>query len=95
MLVYLDLNCFNRPFDDQNQPRIVQETAAIFAVLQRVVDGIDRLAWSAVDAAHVACAEAAACDRFLTCDDEVVRKAARLSLRLRVLNPLTYLQEMP
>ncbi|ETX05978.1 MAG: hypothetical protein ETSY2_19770 [Candidatus Entotheonella gemina] len=30
MLLYLDLNCFNRPFDDQNQGRIARETAAIF-----------------------------------------------------------------
>ena len=36
MLLYLDLNCFNRPFDDQTQERIARETAAVFAVLERV-----------------------------------------------------------
>jgi len=46
--LYLDLNCFNRPFDDQSQDRIARETAAIFSVLQRIVDGTDHLAWSAV-----------------------------------------------
>jgi len=47
-LLYLDLNCFNRPFDDQTQERIANETAAVFTVLQRIEAGEDRLAWSAV-----------------------------------------------
>ena len=47
MLLYLDLNCFNRPFDDQTQERIARETAAVFAVLDGL-SGIDQLAWSAV-----------------------------------------------
>ncbi|HJW86223.1 MAG TPA: hypothetical protein VJ440_06300, partial [Candidatus Brocadiaceae bacterium] len=132
MLLYLDMNCFNRPFDDQSQDRIVRETTAVFAILQRIVDGIDRLAWSvildfensrhplmdrrteiarwalhavvniaidervsglaqeltnagckALDAAHFACAEVAACDYFLTCDDQLLRQARRLNLALR------------
>src|SRR5688572_6752449 len=48
MLLYLDLNCFNRPFDDQDQERIAREAAAVLAILQRVIDGVDQLAWSAV-----------------------------------------------
>ena len=48
MRLYLDLNCFNRPFDDQNQARIVQETAAVFSILQRIVDGVDHLMWSVI-----------------------------------------------
>ena len=43
MRLYLDLNCFNRPFDDQTQTRIVQETSAVFAILQRIVDEMDHL----------------------------------------------------
>jgi predicted nucleic acid-binding protein len=142
VLLYLDLNCFNRPFDDQSQDRIVRETAAIFSVLQRIIDGIDHLAWSAIvdfenahhplvdrrteiaywaqravanvgiseqvsaraqaltevgfaalDAAHVACAEAAACDCLLTCDDRLIRVARRVHLTVRVQNPVEYLEE--
>ena len=48
MLLYLDLNCFNRPFDDQSLDRIAQETAAVFAILQRIIDGVDQMAWSAI-----------------------------------------------
>jgi len=48
VLLYLDLNCFNRPFDDQNQDRIARETTAVFSILQRIIEGVDRLAWSAV-----------------------------------------------
>ena len=142
MLLYLDLNCFNRPFDDQNQDRIAQETTAIFTILQRIIDGIDHLAWSAaleyensqhplvdrrteiarwkersvvnvaiseqvsaraqqltkagfgaLDAAHMACAEAAACNYFLTSDDKVIRKARHVALVLCVQNPVVYLEE--
>jgi predicted nucleic acid-binding protein len=142
VLLYLDLNCFNRPFDDQSQDRIAQETAAVFAILQRIIDGVDQLIWSAIltfenaqhpladrrieiaqwahravvnvaitqpvairahaltaagfrplDAAHLACAEAAACDRFLTCDDQVIRRTRRVQVRLRVQNPRDYVQE--
>ena len=144
MRLYLDLNCFNRPFDDQNQARIVQETAAVFSILQRIVDGVDHLVWSVIldfenaqhpladrrveiarwaqramvhmavtsdvaarahaftaagfrplDAAHLACAEAAACDRFLTCDDQMLRTARRVSVEVRIHNPMTYIEEYP
>lgn len=46
MLVYLDANCFNRPFDDQRQERIHRETEAVLGILQRVIAGEDELAWS-------------------------------------------------
>jgi predicted nucleic acid-binding protein len=52
-----------------------------------------RAGLSALDAAHVACAEAAACEYLLTCDDQVVRKARRLHLTIQVQNPITYLEE--
>jgi len=144
VLLYLDLNCFNRPFDDQNQARIAQETAAVFAVLQRITYGVDRLVWSdiltfenaqhplvdrrveiaqwahravrhiavtptiaarahvlastgfrALDAAHLACAEAAICDRVLTCDDQMLRTARRVPVAVPVHNPVTYIEEYP
>ena len=142
MRLYLDLNCFNRPFDDQNQTRIAQETAAVLTILQRIVDGIDHLVWSAIldfenaqhpladrrveiarwaqramvhtaitpdvaarahaltatgfrplDAAHLACAEAAACERLLTCDDQMLRTARRVRVGVQVHNPVTYMKE--
>jgi len=142
VLLYLDLNCLNRPFDDQSQDRIAQETAAVFAILQQIIEGVDRLVWSAIlefenaqhplvdrrteigrwaqravvnvaithqvstrartlteagfrplDAAHLACAEAAACDRFLTCDDQVLRRVRRVHVGLHVQNPTDYVQE--
>lgn len=141
MLLYLDLNCFNRPFDDQSHERIARETTAIFTVLQRIIDGIDHLAGSAIvdfenaqhplvdrrteiarwaqravanigiseqvsarahtlaeagfgalDAAHVACAETAACDCLLTCDNRLIRAARRIRLAVRVQNPVEYLE---
>src|SRR5947207_567620 len=46
-----------------------------------------------LDAAHLACAEAAACDRFLTCDDQVLRRVRRVQVGVRVQNPTNYIQE--
>jgi hypothetical protein len=46
MRLYIDLNCFNRPFDDQNQERIRLETEAVLGILARVVEGKDTLLWS-------------------------------------------------
>lgn len=142
MLLYLDLNCFNRPFDDQSQVRIARETEAVLSILQRIVDGVDQLVWSAVlrfensqhplldrrneiahwgglaavnvatdrnvamraeelvetglaplDAVHLASAEAAACNCFLTCDDRLIRKGRNLQLPFRLLNPVEYWEE--
>lgn len=46
MRLYIDLNCFNRPFDDQRQERIRQETEAVFAILTRIIERKDSLIWS-------------------------------------------------
>ena len=143
MRLYLDLNCFNRPFDDQTQTRIVQETSAVFAILQRIVDEMDHLVWSVIldfenaqhpladrreeiarwtrramvyigvtpdvatrahaltaagfrplDAAHLACAEATACNRLLTCDDQILRVARWVRVGVQVQNPVSYIEEV-
>jgi len=46
MRLYIDLSCFNRPFDDQGQERIRQETEAVLQVLTRIMEGRDTLIWS-------------------------------------------------
>ena len=48
MLIYLDSCCLNRPFDDQGQARIQLESAAILAILEKVVLGKFNLANSSV-----------------------------------------------
>jgi predicted nucleic acid-binding protein len=142
MLLYLDASCLNRPFDDQAQPRVRQETEAVLRILERVCAGDDELVWSSaltvelaahpepdiraelvswasrsrrsmtteapvrlrveelvgfglkpLDAAHMAYAESARCDAFLTCDDRLLRQARRAQLAVRVMNPIEYLRE--
>jgi predicted nucleic acid-binding protein len=46
-----------------------------------------------LDAAHLACAEAAQCDCFITCDDAVIRRARRVPMGVRVQNPTDYMRE--
>ena len=46
MRLCIDLSCFNRPFDDQDQERIRRETEAVLVILRRVMEGSDSLVWS-------------------------------------------------
>ena len=57
---------------------------------------LERLGFRAADALHVACPEIRQADVFLTTDDQVVRRAARVSaeLRVRVANPLAWIAEV-
>lgn len=52
--------------------------------------------FSEFDALHLACAESAHVDVFLTTDDRLVRRANRLQtmLAVRVLNPVSFLEEV-
>ena len=44
--VYLDVNIYNRPFDDQSQVRIRLETISIFSIMQRIKKRELSLIWS-------------------------------------------------
>ncbi|MDA8214246.1 MAG: PIN domain-containing protein [Nitrospiraceae bacterium] len=46
MRIYLDMNIYNRPFDDQSQVRIRLETIAIFSIFQKVKNKEFKLLWS-------------------------------------------------
>jgi hypothetical protein len=46
MRLYIDLSCFNRPFDEQGQERIRLETEAVLLILTRIVERKDTLLWS-------------------------------------------------
>jgi predicted nucleic acid-binding protein len=44
--IYLDICCFNRPYDDQSQLRVSFETQAKLYIQKMVSDGKIQLAWS-------------------------------------------------
>lgn len=46
MKIYLDMNVYNRIFDDQNQLRIRFETMAIDIIMELVEKGSHKLVWS-------------------------------------------------
>ena len=48
MRVYMDLCCFNRPYDDQAQTRIRIETEAKIMIQQKIQDAECELLWSAI-----------------------------------------------
>jgi len=133
MKVYLDLCIYNRPFDDQGQPRILVETVEFMFLLEKAInkemtiinsfvleyensksplidrrdkiedllkiaseyiryserlenraEEIERRGFMAMDALHIACAEAAKSDFFITCDDLLLRKGKANKDKLKV-----------
>lgn len=133
MRIYLDLCVYNRPFDDQRQPRIVIETMEFLFLLGKASSGeitvvnsfalenenadnpyidrrdiiadilssaresidydealgkrareIERLGIMGMDAIHIACAERAEAEIFITCDDLLVRKCEMKKGKIKV-----------
>ena len=52
------------------------------------------LGFGVMDALHLACAETAEVDAFLTTDDRLEKLALRSGLRVRVMNPWSWLEEV-
>ena len=48
MRIYLDMCCFNRPYDDQTQPRIRIETEAKVVIQQKIKNTECELIWSSI-----------------------------------------------
>lgn len=48
---------------------------------------------SSKDAIHIACATHVKSRLFLTCDDELIKRANRLNLEIKVMNPVEYIRE--
>ena len=147
MIVYMDVCCLNRPFDDQSQERIKLESEAILIILKFCQNGkwlllnsevidfeisliidtyrrfkiesilsiadsnskitIDRkivtrtkeiteMGFQPFDAMHIACAEFANADIFLTTDDKLLKNAGKKSklLNVKINNPVLWLMEV-
>ena len=141
MKIYLDTSVYNRPFDDQTQPRIWLETLALALVLQLVeadeailinstvlefensrnpfslrqdwmsrcleqatdyqrvdelirerAEALEKHGLKAIDSLHVACAESAGADYFLTCDDRLLKKQKHITVSS--MNPLDFVQKV-
>ena len=127
MRLYLDMCVYNRPFDDQSQPRIMIETQIFIMLLSMISQGrfelvnsfalgyensknpnienmlkisdcleystdyitfeagildssmeLEKYGLAGMDAIHIACAEKAKADFFVTCDDGLIKKLERI-----------------
>ena len=125
--LYLDMCIFNRPFDDQSQPKIMIEAQIFIMLMAMMSEGLfdlinsfaleyensknpnvenmmkitdfleystdyihysedildrslefEKLGLSGMDAVHIACAEKANADFFVTCDDRLIKKLQRV-----------------
>lgn len=145
MRIYLDNCCYNRPFDDQTQPRIRKETNAIVEIIARTKASNDIILGSSIlkieirkisdkqkfdavmdfyettvsetihatpkisiraleiinqanignmDALHLSSAECGDTEFFLTTDDKLIKACKNLSLNMKVLNPVSYFNEV-
>jgi predicted nucleic acid-binding protein len=139
--VYLDTSAYNRPFDDQTQPKIFLETQAVVIILQMVevravelisssvleyensrnpysikqeamsrylqlaelrqevnevirqrAEELEQNGLKAIDALHVACAEAINSNYFITCDKRLINRCS--GLMMKVMNPVDFILEM-
>ena len=69
----------------------VETVAVDDAVISRGEE-IERFGVKAMDAIHIACAEAASCDWFLTTDKGITRKLQALGV-MRIANPVEFVME--
>jgi len=74
----------------------IQENVEIGAREERRAKELQAAGFQLFDALHIACAESAKADVFLSTDDRLLKLAKRLSkrLRIRVENPLVWVEEM-
>jgi len=146
MIVYMDVCCLNRPFDDQSQERIKLESEAVLIILDYCQNGklrllnsevidfeilsiadkyrqskiitilsmsdldskikinsktvirakeISKMGFKPFDAIHIACAESANADIFLTTDDKLLNNAHKniKMLGVKIDNPVLWLME--
>ena len=138
--IYLDTSAYNRPFDDQTQPKIFLELQAVVIILQMVetkmvelisssvleyensrnpypikqeamnrylqiaglrqevneeirqrAEQLEQNGLKAVDALHIACAEAVGSDYFITCDKRLINRCSELAMK--VMNPVNFVLE--
>lgn len=144
MRIYLDLCVYNRPFDDQSQPRIFIEATEFLLILSEVVGReltlissfvleyenirspfimrrdkisdilkvaseyvsyseklknrakeIEKTGIMSMDALHIACAEMAKADFFVTCDDVLVRKGItnKENFKVRIISLMEFIDK--
>lgn len=142
--IYLDNCCYNRPFDDLKQEKIMMEASAIQIILKKYLDNvlviyksmaidfeIDQISSESkkrqvedlydtmdlkdipfsvqveeraielkkynikdMDALHIAFAESVNLDYFITTDRLLINAAKRAQLKIKVMNPITFIMEV-
>jgi hypothetical protein len=67
--------------------RLAEASVALSAPIKSRALALEQAGFKALDALHLACAEAAGAERFLTCDDRLIR---RYSGQMVVQSPVTF-----
>ena len=72
--------------------RVYHQSAFVITVPETVFlslgDFQEKANLSSKDAIHVACAYHVKCNYFVTCDDVLIKRAKRLKLDVKVMNPV-------
>jgi len=88
--LYLDMNVYNRPFDDQSQMRIQLETVAIIIIFALIETGVLSARWSFIleyensrnpsfERKALACYLSQSCDNTVEPDESIRKLAKQLS----------------
>lgn len=69
-------------------PRLMDESVL------RIASNVLSSGIKALDALHLACAVQSKVDYFITCDDELLKRASRVGLPMRITDPITFVKEV-
>jgi predicted nucleic acid-binding protein len=61
-------------------------------IIRLAKDFQEKVRLSSKDAVHLACAYYARSRFFLTCDDDLIKRAQRLNLAMNIMNPVEYIR---
>jgi predicted nucleic acid-binding protein len=97
---------FNLDYENSLNPNLDRRAAAILLSqkasreiqpnekIRKRAHEFEKINIKSRDALHLACAELADCDYFLTCDDKLIKKSRQLNLKTKVMGPIEFVNLM-
>ncbi|MDR1616551.1 MAG: PIN domain-containing protein [Syntrophomonadaceae bacterium] len=73
---------------------IASERVLVTAEIEKRAVEIQQIGIKPLDSFHIACAESAGTDIFLTTDDKLIKLSSKISLKVKVENPLNWVAEV-
>ena len=72
---------------------LAKENRFVDAYIKQRAETLEQEALRALDTLHIACAEAASCDYFITCDDRLIRCYGHRKRAMRICTPTEFVEQ--